>query len=170
MKFYNLPTIFKQAARGFTIVEMMLYMGLFMMLLTVLTSMFVSILQVHVEAQSTSAIEQNGRYILNRISYDLYRANSVSVPANFGQTTDNIQMTVDGQTYVYAVSNNILQLTRSGTTERLHNPQIQVQSFSVTKIGVVSGTPTLQIDLTLEDLDPSNPVTREYTTTIGSRL
>lgn len=155
--------------KGFTIVEMMLYMGLFLMLITILTTIFTSILEVHLEAQTSSTFEQDGRYIMSRMSYDLYRASAVSVPASLGQQTDSIQFTVNGQTYLYALNDGVLELTRNGNTQVMHSPRIRVNSFTARRIGNVSGSPTLQISLILEDLDPDGEKTREYETTIGLR-
>src|SRR3990172_6790072 len=53
----------RNSRRGFTIIELILYMGMLSILLAVLSQIFVSILNVQLESQSSSSIEQDSRYI-----------------------------------------------------------------------------------------------------------
>src|SRR3989344_9090196 len=72
--------------RGVTLIELLLYMGLLALFLLVLTDIFVAITSVRTETETTSAVEQDGRFIISRLAYDVSRADSISIPPQLGQT------------------------------------------------------------------------------------
>lgn len=123
--------------KGVTIVELLLYMGILTILLTILTSVFVSALDVQSESNATSSVEQDGNYILARLNYDIHRAQSIDIPSYNGlPTTDNFQITIDGTSYTYSVDgNNNLILTDSLGVNNLNNYGTDVSAFSVQRLG-----------------------------------
>lgn len=143
--------------RGFTIVELLIYMVIVGTLLTVLGGILISTLDVQMESESVSTIEADGRFLLARISYDVHRSSSL--------TTPNLVLTIDGQTYTYAVANSILQLTTPSGTSHLTSPGVRITDFSVTRLGNPAGVPTVQIKFTLTN----GRETRNYQTTVGLR-
>ena len=151
--------------RGFTIVELLIYMVIMSTLLTVLGGVLITILDVQTESQSTSVVEADGRFLLARLSYDLHRASSLTTPAAAGQTTTSLGLTIGGQTYTYAVANSILQLTTPSDTSPLTSPDVAVTNFSVTRLGNPGGIPTVQINFTISH----GQETRNYQTAGGLR-
>ena len=144
--------------RGFTIVELLIYMVIVGTLLTVLGGILISTLDVQMESESVSTIEADGRFLLARLGYDVHRASSLT-------TTPNLVLAINGQTYTYAVVNSVLQLTTSSGTSHLTSPGVQVTNFSVTRLGNPTGVPTAQIKFTLTN----GHETRNYQTTMGLR-
>ena len=142
---------------GFTIVELLIYMVIVGILLTVLGGILISTLDVQTDSQSTSVVEADGRFLLARLGYDVHRASSL--------TTPNLVLIIDGQTYTYAVVNSVLQLTTPSGSSHLTSPGVQVTDFSVTRLGNPSGIPTAQIKFTLTN----GRETRNYQTTVGLR-
>lgn len=132
-------------------VELLLYMNILAVLLTILTSVFVSALDVQSEAQATSSVEQDGNYILARLSYDIHRAQSINIPAANGTTNDNFQIVIDGVNYTYNVDgNNNLILTNNSGQNNLNNYGSSISDLSVQRLGNVGGIEnTLKINFTV---------------------
>src|SRR5258708_14824797 len=74
-------TTFSLHERGFTLVEMLIYMGIFSLMLIALTQIFTSIIDVQLESQSNGSVSQDGQYILSRLSYDISRAQDIATPS-----------------------------------------------------------------------------------------
>ena len=143
---------------GFTLVELLIYMGLMAAFLTVLTSIFLSALDVQTQSEATSSVEDDGRYILSRLVYDIHRASSVTVPASNGQTANSLSLNVG----TYTLSGGKLQINGS---DNLNSYATTLSSFSVTRLGNSGGKPTLTISFSLKD----NSETKTYQTTVSMR-
>lgn len=135
--------------KGITVVELLLYMGILSILLTILTSVFVSALDVQSESNATSSVEQDGNYILARLAYDVHRAQSINIPAINGATSNSFQIVVTGVNYTYSVdANNNLILTNNLGVNNLNNYGTSASDFSVRRLGNAGGVEdTLKINL-----------------------
>ena len=137
--------------KGTTIVELLLYMAILSIFLTVLASVFVQALDVQSESQATSSVEQDGNYILARLNYDIHRAQSINIPATNGATANNFQIVIGGVNYTYSLdANNNLIITNNTGINNLNNYGTSVPAFSVTRLGNVGGIEnTLKINFTV---------------------
>ena len=113
-------------ANGFTLVELLVFMGIFSILIVVLTQIFLSALNVQLETQATSSVQQDGRYILARLAYDINRAKNITEPATPGTSSHQLQLTIGGSNYKYAAIGNLLRLTVDTDTP------VQLNSFQTT--------------------------------------
>lgn len=134
---------------GFTIVELLLYMGLMAILLVVMGGIFFSVLDLQLESQGSSDVQQDGEFILARIGYDVRRASSVTVPASAGQTGNSLVLVIGGTSYTYAVSGTDLGLSVGGVTQFLTSYGSNISNFSVTRLGNPGGKASLDISFTL---------------------
>lgn len=116
----------KQNNQGFTLIEMLLYMGLSAIILTSLTEVFVLIGRLRLESQSFSASEQDGIYLLSRFAYDLGRSSSISIPSLGGQgvvlQTNKVRYSLDSQ--------NRLQITDSLGTDIINNYDVSISNLT----------------------------------------
>jgi prepilin-type N-terminal cleavage/methylation domain-containing protein len=135
--------------RGFTLIELILYMGLISIFLTVLTSVFLSILDVQLESDSLSSVEQDGRYIQSRMVYDIHRAADIVTPTSVGLTTPSMTLIIGGQNYSYTVSSDALQYVSPVGTDNLTSYGSRISNFSVTRVGNATGNNSLKIAFTL---------------------
>jgi len=156
---------------GFTLVELLIVMALFATLLTVMTDMFVSTLQVQTESEARSSVSQDGRFILSRLSYDIEHASSVSVPASLGASGAALSIVVGGVTYSYALSGNNLQLTNSQGTNNLNSSETTVSSLNFQRLGNAAGKDTIRISFTVTSKAQPNQgkSTETFTITAGRR-
>ncbi|MBI2613772.1 MAG: hypothetical protein HYW62_03290 [Candidatus Levybacteria bacterium] len=126
-------------------------MSILSVLLTILTSVFVSALDVQSESNATSSVEQDGNYILARLAYDIHRAQSINIPVSNGDTNDNFQIVIDGINYAYSIdANNNLILVNNFGTNNLNNYGTSISAFSVQRLGNAGGIEnTLRINFTV---------------------
>jgi Tfp pilus assembly protein FimT len=137
--------------KGTTIVELLLYMAILTVLLTILTSIFVSALDVQSESSAVSSVQQDGNYILARLDYDIHRAQRINIPATNGATGNSFQIAIAGVNYTYSVDgNNNLVLINNLGNDNLNNFGSSVSDFSVQRFGNAGGVEdTLRINFTI---------------------
>ena len=165
--------------KGFTIVELLIYIGILSILLIVLTDIFVAILDVRRESQATSAVEEDGRFILGRIAYDFYQAQNVNLTA--GQTDTRIEFNIQGSGIRYSLNaGNFLRAGDPncdllGSECPLNSSESKITSLTFTNIKNSFPPPnpkdTIQVKFTVESVAqrPQGPETRSFQTTIGLR-
>ncbi len=151
--------------RAFTIVELVIYMGLVISLFVVLGTLFADTLHLQLESQSTSQVESDGRYLIARLAYDIHRASSLTTPAAPGQSGSSLTLVVAGQTYTYALTGSQLLLTTPTGTFNLTDPNTVASNYTVTRLANSPGIPTTRITFNLT----SGSESRSYTTTVGLR-
>lgn len=141
----------RNSQKGVTVVELLLYMAILSALLTILTSVFVSALDVQSESNATSSVEQDGNYIIARLTYDIHRAQDINIPSSNGATANNFQIVIDGTNYTYNVDgNNNLILTNNLGVNNLNNYGSSVSTFLVQRLGNIGGVEnTLKINFTI---------------------
>ncbi len=140
-----------KSQKGVTVVELLLYMAILSALLTILTSVFVSALDVASESNAVSSVEQDGNYILARLGYDIHRAKSINIPTSIGTTNNNFQIVINGINYSYSVdANNNLVLTDNLGANNLNSYGSSVSNFSVLRLGNTGKVEdTLKINFTI---------------------
>ena len=136
----------------FTIVELLIYMGLLSIMLVVLGGLFGSVLETQLATQSSSSIDQDDRFIQARLSYDIRRATSVITPSGPGQTASFLSLNIGGAVYTYSVSDDHLFLTSSGNTQAISSYASRFSDFSVTRLGNPGGKPSLRFTYTLRSV------------------
>lgn len=127
---------------GFTLVELLLYMGLLSIFLVTLTDLLVAILDVKEESAAVSPVEQDGRFIAERLAYDMYRAAAITNPSALGASANNLAFTVGATTYYYGLSGANLQFgnsTGSPATSTINGSETAVSGLSFQKIGSSAG-------------------------------
>ena len=170
-----IPKRVKQVERseGFTLVEMLMYMGIFMILLVIFLQLFSSILDVSLESQSTSAVSIDGKYILARLAYDIQNATSVVTPANVGDSRNSLEVISNGadEDFVLSSNNLVLNNISANTFDNLNSAETTVSNLSFTRLGSQNGKPTITISFTLTGTAKrtSGLEVRNFTTTIGLR-
>lgn len=152
--------------KGFSLVELIIYVGIFSILIVVLTQMYTSLYEVQQSSQSTSYVEQDGRFILSRLTYDVQRASSVTSPASLGASSSTLQMLINGVTYTYTVTGQ--KLTINGT--QLNSFNTNTTAFSAQRLGNVGGKDTVKVSFTLQSLVATTSAQiKTFQTTAGLR-
>jgi len=160
--------------RGFTLIELTIFMGIFSILILALFQLLISVFDVQLEAQSTASVTQDGRYILNRFTYDVTSSTTITNP-NLGPSGQSLVMSDGTTTYTYSLSNGNLMLTNSvlGTTDQLNSTNTTVASLSFLRLSDTSGkninTITLNLTLNSKVVRRNGVNTESFKTTAGIR-
>lgn len=160
-------------------IELAIYGGLLGILLVMLSEFFVSLLNVQVVSNADTSIDQDGKYIMARMSYDVKRAKAILSPS-LGQTAATMSATITDSgtdyTYRYALTNTNLFLTvGAGAPVQLNSDGTKVTNFSVSHIGnsgQISGAKdTLQISFVLQAVATASSGLNhaQYQTTVSLR-
>jgi prepilin-type N-terminal cleavage/methylation domain-containing protein len=162
---------FPSEKKGFTLVELLIYIGLFSILLVILTNIFVAIIDSRLESEATTNVEEDGKYIVNRLTYDLRRAQSISTPSSRGTQTNSLQIAIDGTSYNYALQNNNLILTTGSDTLQLNSYGSKISNITFLRVGNLGGKDTIQIQFTIQSVTLQHNRTEQRTikTTVGLR-
>lgn len=135
---------------GFTILELTISMGILMVLIGVLTTVFGQILDVQLESQATSSVDQNGRFIMARLTRDVQSSSAIVTPDDPGDQTDTLQITVNSVNYVYTLdSNGNLLLTQNSESDHLNSEAVTISGLSFTRIGNDDANDTLRVAFTV---------------------
>lgn len=169
----TLPTVSTPTSnKGFTLIELTIYMGLLGIFVVVLTDLLSSILDLRTDATVTSLVVSDGRYIRDRLSYDIRRSSSVSIPATVGASSSSLALVISGVTHTVAVTDGTLAAVVGSNSYALHTPGSSVSGFLVTRVGNGTGKDTVQIQFTLTGqslIRDRQAETLEYQFTIGTR-
>ena len=175
---FLLITRMRRSEKGVTLLELLIYMGIFATLLMVLVELFGNIVNVSLKTQAVSAVSQDGRYILNRFTYDIRQATTIAIPAS-GSSGSTLQFTKgDGKTYTYSLvaganGEDDLDLSDGINTAVVNGYGTTVSSISFTHLATTgtSGLQTITISLTLKGRikDQQGYEQKTFTTTVGIR-
>ena len=154
-------------------IELLLYMAILSILLVALFQLLTSIFDVQLESQSTASVSSDGRYILNRLGYDISRADAVTSPG-VGSQGANLVFTDGSETYTYSLTNGNLMLlaTPSGTQDRLNGYNTSVSDISFLRLSDTGGElNTITVIFTLNSVVArrGGQERETFRTTIGTR-
>ena len=135
--------------RGFTIVELLLYMGLLTILMTILTRLFTATIDVQLSSEATGGVEEDSRYIYSRLAYDLSRADSIVTPAIPGASSDSLTIVIGSKTYTYRVSGTNLILANDTGEGALNSYMTGISNVTFTSLGSDTGKKSIQVKYTI---------------------
>lgn len=159
----------KALSQGIALIELLIFMGLFSIVLAILTSLFSILIQENLTVKGVSAVESDSAYILARLQYDMDRASDILTPATNGESSDTLQLQIDDTDYSYSVSNDSLMFTSPLESVQLQSVRSRVTQALFERIGNVGGKPTIRISIILESVsqNASGPETSRISTVLG---
>src|SRR5690242_969296 len=96
--------------KGFTLVEFLVFMGLYSIIIVIMMQIFVSMIDVQLANKSSSSIDQEGDYLLARLAADMDVAQTINVPSDLGTPSTTLRITLnDGSIYTYSISGTTFQ-------------------------------------------------------------
>ncbi len=162
----------KIQSRGFTVIELVLYIGLLTIFLVVLTEIFVSVLDVQLESEATSHVTQDGRYIMSRLFYDVSRSQVILSPAAPGSTSSTLQLSIGGAIYSYSVgTNGMLTATDASGSVPLNGFDTTISNVLFTRLGNSGGKNTITANFTVSSrvTRPQGSESTPFQVTMGQR-
>lgn len=161
----------RSSSRGFTLVELLIYMGLLTVLILIFTDIFTSIIDNQLSSRNTSSVADDGRYIYSRFIYDVAHASAITQPALPGSSSSQLTFTKGGQNYTYSLVNGNLLITDQATASALNSSGSSVSGLLFTRVGTTSAKTTVRINFTVTGLITSRGIldTQSFQTTAGLR-
>lgn len=141
----------KKHQSGFSLVEILIYMALMGIFMTVLLDIFVTTLNIKLGSERTSSLNQDMRFVLQKISYEIANADSVTIPAT-GSASTTLRLTSPTGTKIFASSSGNLVLTASGATMNLNGPDTTLTEISFQNVSVSGLKPAVKFTFTLNSL------------------
>jgi hypothetical protein len=156
---------------GITLIELPIYMGLLAILLLVFTNILVTTLDTLTSSETTASLSQDGRYMYSRFLYDVHRADTITVPANPGESGNTLTFTVNSVNYSYTLDNGNLIISDPNGTSQLNSFDTSVSDLVFRRIGNVGGKHTIQLTFTIlgKTTGGHAPETRNFQTTAALR-
>ncbi len=158
----------RNTSQGFTLIEMMITIGLLSIFLVVLATLFTASIDVQTRSRTYSAVSNDGRFLLAQLDYDITRASAVTTPAALGASASSLVLTISGNTYTYAISSGRLQLTDNTGADYLTSSDDIISGLSFTKIGNSGGLETVRYTFTLAG--PSTTASNNNSQTLTSTV
>jgi len=158
--------------RGFTLIELIIYGGMLSILLGVFVTLFGSIVDAQLDSQATSSVQQDGQYLMTKLSHDIMNASSISTPATVGTSTQSLQISIDSASLTYSLdANNNLILTTSSGSDQLNSYATEISGLSFVRRGNVGGknSVTFTYTVTGKTQRTSGPESVSYTSTASIR-
>lgn len=124
--------------KGFTLIELILFMGIFSILIFVLTDIFIISLKTKTSAESTAVINQDGRFIFAKLTADINNANSITSPPLVDppdNTSQNLDLILYGVPETIQLNNGNIELVTGGNTYVLNSVNSEIISLAFTRLG-----------------------------------
>lgn len=156
--------------KGFTMVELLIFMGIFTLIIVVLTDLVIAGLEVKLDSEANNSVETDGRFILKRLSYDLRRSTQVVTPVAFGSQGGSLTLTIDGANKTYSLIDGDLYLNQGDGEQRINSSDTTVSTISFSKIGQGEDLAVLiQLNLISKITKHTGSESRSFQSTIGIR-
>lgn len=156
---------------AFTIVEFLIYMGILAVLLLFFADLFNSLTNVRSESESTSTVQQDGNYLINKFFYDIHQATSISLPLHPGDQSNTLKMVINGTNYTYATQSGNLILSDGTNNYQMNGYDTTVPGLLFTRLGQGDSHDTIKINFTVTSLvtSHSSQLSKTYETVVGLR-
>lgn len=161
----------KGISSGFTLMEIVIYMGLLSIMLVILTGIFLSTLDAQLESQTISSVQQDGRFILSRLIYDINRAQDILTPVNIGDSGNTLVLSIDGVNYNYDLVNGILRLNINNIINSLNGFDTTISNLTFQRLGKIGGKNSIKVGFTIASKTQRTmgAEIKDYQTTVALR-
>lgn len=156
---------------GFTLIEMVVYMGIMSLLLIVFIDMFAQLVNKQLETEGSSAVQQDANYLLSRLSYDFGRATSISLPATLGSPSATLRLLMESGPRDFYASSSGLVATSSGSLNQLNSANSTISNLTFQRLGIGNNWDVIQIkgDIISKAKKQSGYEVTHFSTTLGIR-
>ncbi len=157
--------------KGFTLIELIIYMGLLTVMVLIFTDIFMSIIDNQLSSKNTSSVADDGRYIYSRFIYDVNRADSIATPSAYGSSSATLGLVIEGKNYAYTLNNMNLLVTDPNGSYVLNGEGSSISALLFTKVGTQSAKGTVRLNFTINGIVTSRGISdsASFQTTAGLR-
>lgn len=147
--------------QGFSLLELLLYIGLSSTILLVVSSFFVLSLQSRVKNQTIAEVEGQGLRVMQIISKEIKNATVLTSPT---QGTLAASLSLNGGGVVFDLSNNVIRIN-IGTPVALTSSQVIATNLSFYNLSYTNTPGIIRFQFTLSHYNPAGKNEYEYSQT-----
>jgi type II secretory pathway component PulJ len=167
----------KKFQKGASLVELLIYFALLGIILVIAVDIMLATGEFSLESASKNELQDNARFINARLAYDIRQADSITTPANLGDSSNTLVLLIGTETHTYSlVGANLEYQKETGPppttqTANINSNFIEVNSLSFQRLGTTNGKHTIKITLELEATKSGkgNPEQKIFETVVGTR-
>lgn len=161
----------KTTKKGFTLIEILIYMGILSALLVIFVDMFATLVNKQLEVESDSAIQQDSSYILSKFSYDFGLAKAIVVPAAPGSPSASLKLLLGSSHYDYFLKDGNIISSNSGILNQLNSSETSISNLTFQRLGTGDKNDVIQLKCTMTSTvkKQSGYEVIQFATTLGIR-
>lgn len=158
----------KNNQKGFTLIEILLYIGLAALLLASISAFFSLIIRSRVKSQTVSEVEQQGTQIMQIITQTIRSAENINSPSA-GSSSSSLSLDAAGSgadPTIFDTDSGTARIKEgSGSVVSLNNSRIQISNLDFSNLSH-SGTPgSIKVRFTLTHQNPGGRNEYDYSKT-----
>lgn len=134
--------------KGFSLVELIIYMGLMTTFLVVLLDVFTTSLSTRLSSEATSVLAMDSRFIFSKLAYDIQNADSVLLPAT-GSSGTTLRLVKNSVTYTYSSSSGKLVVDDGSGGVSLNGSDTDLTGLIFQNVGATGTEPMIKYSVTL---------------------
>lgn len=148
----------KICAKGFTLVELLLYVGISSVILFVISMFLGAMLQSQVKNQAILEVEQQGMYVLSLMTRTVRNSEAITNPTT-GLSDSSLSLSMPTPLVnpsLFSVSSGVLFVTEGiGSPVALTNNRVTVSDFIIENLSRASTSGTVKIQFKISYKNPS---------------
>jgi len=164
-----------ESGAGFTIIEVLVSVGIISMMLVLFSSFFTQMYALNAKTTAYREVSENAKKVMEIIAYEIKGAESVYTP-----TTSASQLSLETYRYLpggedisfidFFVCGAALCLKKESQAPiPLTSDTVEVESVAFSQV-ITGGFPSITIDLTLANKNPNNNPNENYETQLVSTV
>lgn len=151
--------------RGYTLIELLLYVGIVGTLLVGMSTFFATVAEARIKNQTISEVDQQGTAVMQYLSQTIRNATSITSPAA-GASGASLTLVVPTGALsptVFSLSSSVLRVQEgAGATVALTGGKVQITNLTFTNLTRSGTSGVVQISMTLSRVNPSNLNAYDY--------
>jgi len=147
---------------SFTLLEILVYIGVFSIVMGVLISFIIWVTHSNIKAQAIRETSDNAREVLETMVYEIKTAKSVYIPTSTSTqlSLETLNYLPEGESFTYIdfflCGTQICFKKESQIPVALTSDKVEIKDLNFTLIGNVTSTPSVQIALKADYKNPQN--------------
>jgi Tfp pilus assembly protein PilW len=153
---------------GFTLIEFLIYVGIVATILIITTGFLWNIIFGNIKETSYQEVQQNGRFALTKINQEIKKAAGINSPPPAGSANSLSLAMADASlnpTIFDAVDGKLKITQGTNGPYELTTDEVRVSNLLFTNLSYENTPGTVQVEMTIDHVNPSNRV--EYQASIN---
>jgi hypothetical protein len=157
--------------KGFTLVEFLLYIGIFIMIFVFTMGFFWNIIFGNIKETNYQEVQQTGRFVLLKITQETKKAILINSPA-FGFSSSTLSLSMKNSslnpTVLDSFNGKIRIKIGNSIYYDLTSNRVKITNLKFTNVSYPLTPGTIKIEMTLESVDPKykNSINLESTVSL----